>query len=115
MHGHSARHASYFAGAGAGQHLGNFKPEIPQPTEWDQLLAKLSLSDLQALEAVRSDGERGEQLRKFVSRFFGHYFVPEEVILAVRDRKKKTPAISLASQPTTINSNAAATTSGELV
>jgi len=88
---------------------------MPKSTEWDQLLAKLALSDSQALEVVKSDGEGGEQLRKFVSRFLGHYFVPEDVIKAVGHRKEKLLAISLASQPTAINSNAVATTSGEQV
>jgi integrase len=59
---------------------------MPKATEWDQLLAKLALDDSQALEAVKSDGEEGEQLRKFVLRFFRHYFVPEAAIKAVRRR-----------------------------
>jgi hypothetical protein len=93
-----------------------FRGERPKPTEWDQLLAKLALNDSQALEAVRSDGEEGEQLRKFVSRFFRHYFVPEAAIGAVRRRRKvKHVATSLASQPTAIDSNAVAITSGEQV
>jgi hypothetical protein len=89
---------------------------MPEPTEWDQLLAELALNDSQALEAVRSDGEEGEQLRKFVSRFFGRYFVPETAIKAVRRRRKvKHVATSLASKPTATNSHAVATTSGEQV
>jgi hypothetical protein len=107
---------SYFGRVWPGQHLVSFRREMPKATEWDQLLAKLALDDSQALEAVKSDGEEGEQLRKFVLRFFQHYFVPEAAIKAVRRRRKvKHVAISLASQPTAIDSNAVATISGEQV
>jgi hypothetical protein len=112
--GQNARHVSYFGRVWPGQNLGSVRRERPKPKEWDQLLAKLALNDSQALEAVKSDGEEGEQLRKFVLRFFRHCFVPEAAIKAVRRRRKvKHVAISLASQPTAIDSNAVATTSGE--
>jgi hypothetical protein len=112
--GQNARHVSYFGRVWPGQNLGSVRRERPKPTEWDQLLAKLALNDSQALEAVKSEGEEGEQLRKFVLRFVRHYFVPEAAIKAVRRRRKvKHVAISLASQPTAIDSNAVATTSGE--
>jgi hypothetical protein len=75
--------------------------ELPEVTEWDQLLAKLGLSDSQALDAVKSEGEEGEQLRSFVLRFFKHCFVPEVVIDAVCHRRKKNRfAISLAEATT---------------
>jgi hypothetical protein len=96
--------------------LGPFRLELPQPAKWTQLLFALGLNDSQALEAVKSDGERGEQLRKFVLRSFGHYFVPEDVIEAARRRRKeKHTAISLANQPIANNSNDVSTTFGERV
>lgn len=88
MDNRNARRVSHFGGAGPGKNMGNFKPEIAMPAEWDQLLVKLALNDSQALEAVKSDREDGEQLRKFVLRFVGHYFVPEAVIEAVRHHPK---------------------------
>lgn len=116
MDGQKARPVSYFGRVWPGLNLGSFRREMPEPTEWDQLLAKLALNDSQALEAVRSDRKEGEQLRKFVSRFFERYFVPEAAIKAVRRRRKvKQVATSLASKPTAINSHAVATTSGEQV
>lgn len=109
MDNQNARHVSYFGGAGPGRNLGNLKPEMATPAEWDQLLAKLALNDSQALEAVKSDREDGEQLRRFVSRFLGHHFVPEAVIEAVRHHsKEKRPAILSASQSTAANSDAVA-------
>lgn len=109
----NARQAFHLGAVGPRQNMGPFREELPKPAEWDQLLAKLALSDSQALEAVKSDGEASEQLRVFVSRFFGHYFVPEDVIKAVRHRKEKHLAVSLASRPAAINSNAIATTCGD--
>jgi hypothetical protein len=113
MDGQNAR-LSYLGRVWPVLHLVFFRREMPKPTEWDQLLAKLALNDSQAPEAVKSDGEEGEQLRKFVLRFFRHYFVPEAAIKAVRRRRKANHvATSIASQPTAINSHAVATTSGE--
>ena len=112
MDDQKARHVSHFGGMWPGQNLGPFREELPKPTEWDQLLAKLGLNDPQALDAVKSDGEDGEQLRNFVLRVFGQCFVPEAVIEAVRRcRKENQLAISLATQPTAINSNTVAKTS----
>jgi hypothetical protein len=60
--------------------------DLPEIAEWDRLLRQLGLNDSQALEAVKSDGEVGERLRKFVWRGFRHFFVPEIVIEEVRHR-----------------------------
>ena len=68
------------------QNLDSFKPELPQLAEWDQLLGKLGLNDSQALDAVKSNEDAGQQLRRFVSRVFRHNFVPEVVLEAVRSR-----------------------------
>ncbi len=112
MHVQNAPRMNYFGGVGPAQTLGPFRLEMPIPTEWDLLLAKLALSDSQALEAVKSDGEQGERLRKFVFRSFTHHFVPEEVIKAAsRRRKEKHLEASRTSQPGAIDSSAAATLS----
>lgn len=98
MNNQNAQHVNSFEGAAPGKNLGNFKPEIAVPAEWDQLLTRLALNDSQALEAIKSDREDGEQLREFVLRFLGHHFVPEAVIEAVRHRpkeKRQHPAIPL--------------------
>jgi hypothetical protein len=70
----------------AGRNQGFFQSDLPEIAEWDRLLRQLGLNDLQALEAVKADGEAGESLRKFVWRAFRHFFVPEVVIEAVRHR-----------------------------
>jgi hypothetical protein len=96
-----------------GESLGAFRPELPKPTQWDQLLTKLGLTDSEALAAVTAEGDVSEQLRTFVSRFLGHYFVPEPVIKAVRKRRRAKRLIaSLGVQPTVINSNTRETTAG---
>jgi hypothetical protein len=71
------------------QNLGPFGLELPEIAEWDQLLSKLGLSDSQALDAIKLEGDEGEQLRRFVLRFFKRFFVPEAVIKAVSRRLKK--------------------------
>ena len=50
----------------AGRNGGLFQSDLPEIAEWDRLLRQLSLNDSQALEAVKSDGEAGEILRKVV-------------------------------------------------
>jgi hypothetical protein len=71
--------------------------EFPEVAEWDQLLTKLGLNDSQALDAVKSEGEKGDQLRSFVLKCFKQYFVPEAVLNAVgRRRKQYQLALSLA-------------------
>jgi len=102
----NARRAFHFGNAT----LGPFRPELPQPTKWAQLLVKLDLNDSQALEAIRSDGERGEQIRKFVLRSLRLHFVPEPVIEAMyRRRREKRVAISSLIQQKAIDLNAVAT------
>jgi len=114
MHVQNARRVSLIGGVWPTQNQGAFRWELAKPAEWDQLLTRLGLDDSQALNAVKSDKEEGEQLRNFVLGSFRQSFVPEAVIKAVRRRRKENQlAISLASQPTAINSNAVATTSGE--
>ena len=79
----------------------SFKFEAPQAAEWDQLLTNLALTDSEALEAVKTEGEKGERLRNFVLRFFRDHFVPEAAINAVRyPGKVKSVAVPLAGQPT---------------
>jgi hypothetical protein len=87
---------------------------LPQPAKWTQLLLKMGLNDSQALEAVKSDSERGEQIRKFVLRSVGRCFVPEAVIQATHRRRKETrPALLSVTQRASIDSTAVMTTSGE--
>jgi hypothetical protein len=96
--------------------LGTFRPELPQPTKWALLLVDLGLDDSQALEVVKTDSERGEQLRGFVMKSLGLYFVPEAVIEATRRRRKaKRVAISSASQRMAIDSRRVGITSGQQV
>jgi hypothetical protein len=103
----NARHVSNFGAVLSGPNLGSVAIELPKPTEWDQLLVKLGLNDSQALEAVKSGQEKGDQVRNFVLKFFRQYFVPEPVIAAVsRFQKDSQVAISLATQPTPVHSNA---------
>jgi hypothetical protein len=93
----NTRRVRYSRGGLPGQNLGSFRLELPELAEWDQLLAKLGLSDSQALDAVKSEGEEGEQLRRFVLRFFRQFFIPEAVIKAVSRRLTKNRlVISLA-------------------
>jgi hypothetical protein len=89
--GQNAAHVSYFGRLGPGQNLGFVRRERPKPTEWDQLLAKLALNDSQALDAAKSDGEEGELLRKFLLRFFRHYFVPEAKPRVVAETRSTVP------------------------
>jgi hypothetical protein len=70
----------------ADRNHGYFQSDLPEIAEWDRLLRQLGLNDSQALEAVKSDGEAGERLCKFVWGAFRHFFVPETVIEAVRHR-----------------------------
>ena len=69
-----------------GQNQGFSQSDLPDIAEWDRLLRQLGLNDSQALEAVKSDSDAGERLRKFVWSAFRHFFVPEIVIEAVRHR-----------------------------
>ena len=93
--------------------LGLFTPVLPKPADWDRLLAKLSLNDAQALEAIKSDEAIGQQLQDFVLRFCRQQFVPEAVIdIVFRRRKEKRSALPTVSRATTLNSDAAAATSG---
>jgi hypothetical protein len=80
------------------QNQGFFQSDLPEIAEWDRLLRKLGLNDSQALEAVKSDGEAGERLRKFVWRAFRHFFVPEIVIEAVRHRTVHQLIVPIADQ-----------------
>jgi hypothetical protein len=89
------------------------RPEFTKPAEWDQLLARLGLSDSQALEAIESGGETGEQLRKFALKAFRFCFVPEAVIHAVRRTRANTHAIPLSADSPTGISSAIVVVSGE--
>lgn len=91
----------------AGQNQGYFRSDLPEIAEWDRLLRHLGLNDSQALEAVKSDGEAGERLRKFVCRVFRQHFVPEVVIQAVRHRTVKQLILSITDQSAPANSTAA--------
>jgi hypothetical protein len=49
--------------------------------------------DEQALDALKLNGEEGEQLRSFAPRFFRQHFLPEAVITAVRHRRKENQLV----------------------
>jgi hypothetical protein len=109
----NAPHVNFIFKSWPGQNLGAFRLEAPKPAEWDQLLTALGLTDAQALEAVNSDGETGEQLRKFVLTGFRQYFVPEVVIKAVRRRGILQSVVAEVDQITTVTSNTAAMIAAE--
>ena|SRR5579863_771194 len=112
----NARPVSFIGGVWPRQNQGAFEWELPKPAEWDQLLTRLGLNDSQALDAIKSDGEKGEQLRNFVLTFFRQYFIPEAVLTIARRHRRETQiAIQLANQPTAINASAVATTFGEQI
>ncbi len=90
----------------AGRNQGLFQSDLPEVAEWDRLLRQLGLNDSQALEAVKSDGEAGERLRKFVWRAFRHFFVPEIVIEAVRRRTVHLPIVPIADRSAAASSTA---------
>lgn len=116
MDAQKARRVSYFGKTWPGENLGSFRPELPKPTEWEQLLIQLGLNDAQALKAVNSDGEAGEKLRRFVLGALSHSYVPEGVITAVRRRRKeKRLAIAFSIQSAACSSNAAASPTGNQV
>jgi len=83
-----------------------FQSDLPEIAEWDRLLRQLGFNESQALEAVKSDGEAGERLRKFVWRAFRHFFVPETVIAAVRHRTAHQLIAPIADQSAAASSTA---------
>jgi hypothetical protein len=91
----------------AAQSRHDLKPELPMIAEWDRLLQQLGLNDLQALEAVKSDGEVSERLRRFVGRAFRHLFVPEVVIEAVRHCRIEEFIVPMTDESSAANSTAA--------
>ena len=64
-------------------------------SEWDQLLNRLGLTDVEALAAVREGREAGQPIASFVREEFRERFVPEDVLLAVTRRWKATQENSL--------------------
>lgn len=53
-------------------------------SEWDLLLKKLGLTDIEALTAVREGTEASQLITRFVRGQFRQHFVPEDVLLAVK-------------------------------
>jgi len=53
-------------------------------SEWDLLLKRLGLTDIEALTAVRDGTEASQLITRFVRSQFRQYFVPEDVLLAVK-------------------------------
>lgn len=101
----------YFGKSWPGENLGSFQPELPKPTEWEQLLVKLGLNDSAALEAIDAEGEAGNQIRHFVLSSLSHSYVPEAVIKAVRRRRKeKRLALAFSMQAAASDASAAAIT-----
>jgi hypothetical protein len=81
--------------------------DLPEIAEWDRLLRQLDLSDSQALEAVKSGGEAGDRLCKFVRGASRHFFVPEIVIEAVRHRTGHQLIVPITDQLAVASSTAA--------
>lgn len=102
------RNAGHFQLKGwVAQNHHDFQPDLPVIAEWDRLLQQLGLNDSQALEAVKSDGEVSEKLRRFVGRAFRHLFVPEVVIDAVRHCRIEAVIMPMTDQSSAANSAAA--------
>lgn len=53
-------------------------------SEWDLLLKRLGLTDIEALTAVRQGTETSQLITRFVRGQFRQHFVPEDVLLAVK-------------------------------
>ncbi|HVU46751.1 MAG TPA: hypothetical protein VHD85_11530 [Terracidiphilus sp.] len=53
-------------------------------SEWDLLLKRLALTDIEALTAVRQGTEASQLITRFVRGQFRQHFVPEDVLLAVK-------------------------------
>ena len=53
-------------------------------SEWDLLLKRLGLTDIEALTAVREGTEASQLITRFVRGQFRQHFVPEDVLLAVK-------------------------------
>jgi len=53
-------------------------------SEWDLLLKTLGLTDIEPLTAVREGTEASQLITRFVRSQFRQYFVPEDVLLAVK-------------------------------
>ena len=52
-------------------------------SEWDRLLRRLGLTEVEALAAVREGREVGQPITRFVRDEFRERFVPEDVLLAL--------------------------------
>ena len=99
------RNAEHFPKKGWASQNQGFS-DLPEIAEWDQLLRQLGLNDSQALEAVKSDGEVGKRLCKFVWGAFRHFFVPEIVIEAVRHCSVHQLIVPIANQSVAASSTA---------
>jgi hypothetical protein len=73
---------------GLAQQVGAVAPETIEISQWDHLLAKLGLTEREALDAILVDGDIGHSIRRFVQDSFRHHFVPEDVLLAVGKQRK---------------------------
>lgn len=59
---------------------------VAEPVEaplWDKLLAKLGLTEREALDEIFRDGEAGRSIRHFARNFCRNHFVPERVLRAM--------------------------------
>jgi len=62
---------------------GSVAPLI-EGSEWERFLKELRLTDVEALKAVREGREPGQLITSFVHAAFRQYFVPEDVLVAVK-------------------------------
>jgi hypothetical protein len=62
--------------------------ETIEVSQWDQLLAKLGLTEREALNAIVQDADIGRSIRRFVQNSARNHFVPEDVLLAVGRQRK---------------------------
>ena len=77
------------ASTSANHHIGNSRfisGSVPllAVSEWDLLLKRLGLTDIEAVTAVRARTEASQLITRFVRDQFRQHFVPEDVLLAVK-------------------------------
>lgn len=67
------------------------KSETIAISHWDQLLVKLELTEQEALTAIALDNELGRVIRQFVQDSARARFIPEDVLIAVNQRRSRDP------------------------
>jgi hypothetical protein len=77
--------------SGEAQQVEAPKSETIAISHWDQLLGKLELSEQEALTAIVLDNEIGRVIRQFVQASARAHFIPEDVLIAVNQRRSRDP------------------------